>query len=74
MRMLNEYAYCPRLFHLMHVEGRWADNVYTEEGKQVHRRVDRFDDVLPEPDAGTDEAGDEGVDGDVPPTVSRSVD
>jgi len=22
VRMLNEYAYCPRLFHLMHVEGR----------------------------------------------------
>ena len=27
----NEYAYCPRLFHLMHVEGRWADNAYTVE-------------------------------------------
>jgi len=24
VRMLNEYAYCPRLFHLMHVEGRWS--------------------------------------------------
>ena len=36
MRMLNEFAYCPRLFHLMHVEGRWADNVYTVEGKQAH--------------------------------------
>ena len=32
VRMLNEYAYCPRLFHLMYVEGRWADNVYTLEG------------------------------------------
>jgi hypothetical protein len=21
VRMLNEYAYCPRLFHFMHVEG-----------------------------------------------------
>ncbi|NLY02219.1 MAG: Dna2/Cas4 domain-containing protein, partial [Rhodopirellula sp.] len=39
VRMLNEYAYCPRLFHLMHVEGRWADNVYTVEGRAVHRRV-----------------------------------
>ena len=24
VRMLNEFVYCPRLFHLMHVEGRWA--------------------------------------------------
>ena len=22
VRMLNEFAYCPRLFYLMHVEGR----------------------------------------------------
>jgi cysteine desulfurase/selenocysteine lyase len=37
VRMLNEFAYCPRLFHLMHVEGRWADNVYTVEGRaNVH--------------------------------------
>ncbi len=70
-RMLNEFVYCPRLFHLMHVEGRWADNVYTREGREVHRRVDRFDDVLPAPD-GTPkpEASDAGDD---PPTVSRSV-
>ena len=74
VRMLNEYAYCPRLFHLMHVEGRWADNVFTREGKEVHRRVDRLDHVLPDPSAGTttqteliDEPGDER------PVVSRSV-
>lgn len=48
VRMLNEFAYCPRLFHLMHVEGRWADNVYTVEGKVTHRRVDALDHVLPE--------------------------
>jgi CRISPR-associated protein Cas1 len=48
VRMLNEYAYCPRLFHLMHVEGRWADNAYTVEGKVVHRRTDRLDQVLPD--------------------------
>jgi len=74
--MLNEYAYCPRLFHLMHVEGRWADNVYTEEGREAHRRVDRLDHVLPDPDTGRDgeagEAGD-GEAGDDRPTVSRSV-
>ncbi len=46
VRMLNEYAYCPRLFHLMHVEGRWADNAFTIEGRHVHRRVDQIDHVL----------------------------
>ncbi len=72
--MLNEFAYCPRLFHLMHVEGRWADNVYTEEGKHVHRRVDRFDDVLPAPESASDGADrEERQSGEEPPTVSRSV-
>ncbi len=76
VRMLNEYAYCPRLFHLMHVEGRWADNVYTLEGKEVHRRVDRLDHVLPDP--GADPGADNGQapapdDGDAPPEISRSV-
>ncbi len=52
VRMLNEYVYCPRLFHLMHVEGRWADNAYTIEGRNVHRRVDQLDHVLPDAEAG----------------------
>src|SRR5665213_2989254 len=63
--MLVEYAYCPRLFFLEHVEGRWADNVYTEEGHQVHRRVDEEDEPLPDPVPGKG--------GDAPPTVARSV-
>jgi len=69
--MLNEYAYCPRLFHLMHVDGRWADNAYTVEGRDVHRRVDRLDDVLPDPAPEDDAAADAG--GDEPPEISRSV-
>jgi CRISPR-associated protein Cas1 len=44
--MLNEYAYCPRLFHFMHVEGRWEDNQFTVEGRGVHRRVDAVDHLL----------------------------
>ncbi len=56
VRMINEFAYCPRLFHLMRVEGRWADNVYTIEGKAVHRRVDQLDHVLPNADGVTTEA------------------
>lgn len=74
VRMLNEYAYCPRLFHFMHVEGRWADNVYTVEGRDVHRRVDRIDHVLPDADAtGGSKEDDESDVGDDPPTISRSV-
>lgn len=50
VRMLNEYAYCPRLFHFMHVEGRFVDNHYTIEGRTTHRRVDAVDHVLPDSD------------------------
>lgn len=62
VRMLNEYTYCPRLYHFMHVESLWADNAFTEDGKWAHRRVDGEDDVLP-----TTEGGDD------PPPVVRSV-
>jgi CRISPR-associated protein Cas1 len=40
-RMLNEFAYCPRLFHLEYVQGEWAHNADTLDGRFVHRRVDR---------------------------------
>lgn len=79
VRMLNEYAYCPRLFHLMHVEGRWADNVYTVEGRHVHRRVDRLDQVLPKAvgDPAEEASGQRPPDStateDDPPEVVRSV-
>lgn len=81
VRMLNEYAYCPRLFHLMHVEGRWADNAFTVEGRNVHRRADRLDHVLPDPDNGPPDDSDggngggqdAGAKGDEPPAVTRSV-
>ncbi|MGQ0814776.1 MAG: CRISPR-associated endonuclease Cas4g/Cas1g [Gemmatimonadota bacterium] len=72
VRMLNEYAYCPRLFHLMHVEGRWAENVYTEEGHEVHRRVDRLDHVLPDPEASRAD-GEKSEDFEGAPAVARSV-
>jgi hypothetical protein len=48
--MVGQYTYCPRRFHLMYVEGRWADNQYTVEGRHVHRRVDKVDHLLPQPD------------------------
>ncbi|MGQ0765411.1 MAG: CRISPR-associated endonuclease Cas4g/Cas1g [Gemmatimonadota bacterium] len=70
VRMLNEYVYCARLFHLMHVEGRWEDNTYTLEGKLAHRRVDRRDQLLPD---ATPRGKDVPDDGDEPPRVARSV-
>ena len=71
LRMLNEYAYCPRLFHFMHVEGRWADNEFTVEGRHAHRRVDALDHLLP--DVKEAKADAEPVAGDEPPAVARSV-
>ena len=78
VRMLNEFVYCPRLFHLMYVEGRWEDNVYTIEGKDAHRRVDKLDHVLPDPEtADVKESAKEPPDtdggGDERPTSTRSV-
>ena len=40
-RMVNEYAYCPRLYYLEHVQQEWAHSADTLEGRLVHRRVDR---------------------------------
>jgi len=40
-RMLNEFAYCPRLAYLEWVQGEFADNLDTIEGRFGHRRVDR---------------------------------
>lgn len=63
VRMLNEYAYCPRLFHFMHVEGIWEDNDYTLDGKLTHRRIESRDQTLPdaknESENGSEYAGEE---------------
>ena len=40
-RMLNEFAYCPRLFYLEYAQGEWAHSVDTLDGRFVHRRVDQ---------------------------------
>jgi CRISPR-associated protein Cas1 len=41
VRMLNEFAYCPRLGYLEWVQGEFADSADTVEGRFHHRRVDR---------------------------------
>jgi len=46
-RMVNEFVYCPRLFHLEWVQKEWADNAETLAGKFDHRRVDRETGDLP---------------------------
>jgi len=68
---LHQFAYCPRRAYLMHVEGLMAHNVYTEDGKRVHRRIDRVDQALDGPDPTTAEARD--ADGDERPRIARSV-
>lgn len=37
-RMVNEWVYCPRLAYLEWVEGAWADNADTAQGRRVHAR------------------------------------
>jgi CRISP-associated protein Cas1 len=47
-RMVNEFAYCPRLFFYEWVEGLFAESVDTVEGSIQHRRVDAKATVLPD--------------------------
>jgi len=49
-RMVNEYAYCPRLFYLEWIHGEWAENADTLEGAQVHARVEAESGRLPPPE------------------------
>lgn len=51
-RMLNEYAYCPRLFFLEWVDQLWAPSSDTAEGDHVHRRVDAGGGSVPLPGDG----------------------
>src|SRR5689334_22916318 len=46
-RMLNEFAYCPRLFYLEWVQGEFVDNEFTVEGRIAHRRVDARAGTMP---------------------------
>jgi len=52
-RMLNEYAYCPRLFFLEWVDRLWAPSSDTAEGDRQHRRVDAGGGSAPLPDEGS---------------------
>jgi CRISP-associated protein Cas1 len=50
-RMLNEFAYCPRLAYLEWVQGDFADSADTVEGRHHHRRVDKESGDLPPADS-----------------------
>lgn len=49
VRMLTQYAYCPRLAYLEWVQKEWADNYYTEDGNLTHRRVDAYSEAVEAP-------------------------
>src|ERR1700733_13731687 len=40
LRMIVEWAYCPRLFHYMHVEGIMVANEHVWRGLHDHARTD----------------------------------
>ncbi len=70
-RMLNEYAYCPRLSYLEWVQGEFAESADTLDGSYQHRRVDQPSGKLPQA-----EKSEEGEDADAAagePIHSRSV-
>src|SRR3972149_6097108 len=48
-RMVNEFAYCPRLAYLEWVQGDFEDNADTAEGRFRHRVVDKEGGHLPPP-------------------------
>lgn len=54
-RMLNEFAYCPRLGYLEWVQGEWEETADTVAGELVHRRVDAGDQQTVPAAAGADE-------------------
>lgn len=51
-RMLNEFAYCERLFFLEWVDRLWTGNADTGEGDYQHRRVDAGGGAAPLPEEG----------------------
>lgn len=51
-RMVNEFAYCQRLFFLEWVHAQFADNVDTVEGRWHHRAVDEQAGAVPLPEEG----------------------
>jgi len=60
VRMLNEYAYCPRLCWIEWVEGEFVESSDTVEGTFQHRRVDRESGDIGKPAADGEGKGEPG--------------
>ena len=55
-RMLNEWVYCRRLAFLEWVQGEWAENADTTQGRRAHLRTEKGPaPALPAPDALTEQ-------------------
>jgi CRISPR-associated protein Cas1 len=50
--MLNEFAYCPRLFFLEWVDSLWESSADVAEGDRLHRRADAGGGSFPSPGEG----------------------
>jgi CRISPR-associated protein Cas1 len=82
-RMINEVLYCERLMYIEWVQGEFADNAFTVEGRLVHRRADTESGALPpvpqpkpEPEPAAEPAPDPDPETDLPgppPYTARSV-
>lgn len=78
-RMVNEVLYCERLFYLEWVQREFEDNVFTLDGRSIHRRADRPGGKLPEVPAAPSkrkkrtEADEQEPDEEERPYVARSV-
>lgn len=51
-RMVNAFAYCPRLAYLEWVQQRFEDNEFTAEGSHIHRTSDEPTGRVPAPGEG----------------------
>ena len=38
---IQRYAFCPRQWGLVHLEGHWEENVLTYGGQKLHRNVNK---------------------------------
>src|SRR6184192_763899 len=54
-RMINEFVYCPRLFHYEQVQGVFVESADTIEGSIQHRRVDKEGGEPPPPGSASEE-------------------
>ena len=65
-RIINEVLYCERLMYLEWIQGEWADNYYTADGRSVHKRADKAGKPLTVPEVISEE-------GEPLPYTARSV-